>query len=1200
MPPPAHTPQAAPREPAPPPTLPQELLSLVASLTTRLTDLEQHQIPQLATCKGPSSLHEQLAAEVRQAMTAVRKDVEELKLQVDDLDKARDRRAGADHVVTIQLRVEAVTKQYRQAVIASKKLIDASGVLSARDELFSSAAKAGAPEGTQTTKSSSKVNGATKTEKTSGQGEDDALMSATSDVTEGLRRTLQLMQQEVDRSMMSNEMLVSQTKTMQMTSDQYSVLGTVLNTSKALITSLERADLLDRLILLAAMLLFGLVCAWIFKRRVLNKGLRVASALSQAVSRGQGQKVVAEVVHDVKHDLKQAVKSAPKGIRSDATQVAVVVTSVVASAVHAAKTAVASQREDWKRQVEDKFEKRVEEQEDDETILDKMVKRVPGAEDIVNDWFGSDDVNEDQSQSSQVEVEEPVAQEQETILNESQSGHVKEETVLDKIVKRVPGAEDALTDWFGVNEEEQEKASSVLPEVETPTSEAPEPEQYTDEDIGADHMPQIVAELYQNATSPSDPDDEVRQDPEAVQTIVSIAESGLELDDEPAETAPMLETSASVPVSTAQSSTTIEIHAQPTEVIGSEPEETLAQFDDGAAEAAVDLESTETVPSEYPLPPSSTASEPASTTHVTPEPTAAPAGTVAEEATVEETDLETAESASPPEEPTAERLASPTEAVESGDEDEMTLAASPTSEPSQPPLPTATSLGEAEDSQVDNGAIAWTIQSDDHEAAAPELLPDVSIDNSAETEDADEEALPAPAEPAASPTAEPVEPIPVATPTPTTTHEELEHADFTQAEEALEEDAIEPVVTFFDDSTPTYATRDAEEDVVFTPKPLRPATPDLEDRQAIIDENRIDLELNEDVLPDGEVEEQSAAIVREEEVEQAIHEPDQVVDEAVPESETVASPPLEETRSAAAELDDEAVDEPTESQLKPAAADLDDSDELDESGPVVASEPANDDVEIPHYEQHEYIEPPDEPEPFTLESVEDLGAEYDDDVLAEIASTVDQEQEAEEEFADEASRDGLEDANGVPTVTVVETATETKTVEVPVATASLTPNDVDGPVVDDATDTQPPLSQPTDIEPLESEPFEGVNDPAGVTMPAFGEETEQDEEDEVVETSYEPVEIPQEELEYAEFPAVQDRDEEEMVDTETVADEVPSTAATARVGVVEDLEKSATSASEKDEYEGEDVEQAQAVVDEFESDKGQPSEDLADRIRDEL
>ena len=39
-----------------------------------------------------------------------------------------------------------------------------------------------------------------------GEGE-DALMTATSDVTEGLRRTMNLMQDELDRSLISNELL---------------------------------------------------------------------------------------------------------------------------------------------------------------------------------------------------------------------------------------------------------------------------------------------------------------------------------------------------------------------------------------------------------------------------------------------------------------------------------------------------------------------------------------------------------------------------------------------------------------------------------------------------------------------------------------------------------------------------------------------------------------------------------------------------------------------------------------------------------------------------------------------------------------------------------------------------------------------------------------------------------------------------------
>lgn len=76
MPPPAHTPVAQPRLPPPPPTLPSELLDLVNSLSRRLLDLEQHQVPQLASCTGPLSFHEQLAGDVRSEMLGIKRDVE--------------------------------------------------------------------------------------------------------------------------------------------------------------------------------------------------------------------------------------------------------------------------------------------------------------------------------------------------------------------------------------------------------------------------------------------------------------------------------------------------------------------------------------------------------------------------------------------------------------------------------------------------------------------------------------------------------------------------------------------------------------------------------------------------------------------------------------------------------------------------------------------------------------------------------------------------------------------------------------------------------------------------------------------------------------------------------------------------------------------------------------------------------------------
>ncbi|GAA5823121.1 hypothetical protein JCM11251_007493 [Rhodosporidiobolus azoricus] len=291
MPPPAHTPDAQRLKspPPPPPPLPHHITSLVDSLLRRLADLEQVQIPQLAGCKGPLSFHEELAGGVRGELAGCKRDLEELKLEVDDLEKARDRLAAAEHVKAVHQRLDSCTRLYRQAVVTSKRQIDAFSHLSARDELFSTQSGQGGGAGGRDSPSpyGSARGGISRARSpAAGQTSDDALMSATSDVTEGLRRTLQLMQSEVDRSLVSNELLQSQTQTMQLTTDEYSTLSSLLSSSKNLITSLERADVLDRLLLFFAFSFFAAVCAHIFKKRVIDKGVRVAGALGSIAARG--------------------------------------------------------------------------------------------------------------------------------------------------------------------------------------------------------------------------------------------------------------------------------------------------------------------------------------------------------------------------------------------------------------------------------------------------------------------------------------------------------------------------------------------------------------------------------------------------------------------------------------------------------------------------------------------------------------------------------------------------------------------------------------------------------------------------------------------------------------------------------------------------------------------------------------------------
>ncbi|GAA6038357.1 hypothetical protein JCM8097_007608 [Rhodosporidiobolus ruineniae] len=355
-PPPAHTPDASKLKspPPPPPPLPHALEHLVNSLLRRLQDLEHYQIPQLAQCTGPLAFHDELAGQCRQELAGCKRDLEELKLEVDDLEKARDRLAAADHVKQVQQRLDACTKLYRQAVVASKRQIDAYSHLSARDELLAGHGSDAGRDSPAPGGYGSMRGGARSP--AGGQNQDDALMSATSDVTEGLRRTLQLMQQEVDRSLVSNELLQSQTQTMQLTTDEYSTLSSLLSTSKNLITSLERADVVDRLLLFGAFAFFAAVCAHIFKKRVLDRGVRVASFLGNAVARSGGAIAgvakhagVAEHVEraeELHHAVasKGVVDAAASIVRSEitqeVTQLAATATAV-AAAVKAGVTSIA-------------------------------------------------------------------------------------------------------------------------------------------------------------------------------------------------------------------------------------------------------------------------------------------------------------------------------------------------------------------------------------------------------------------------------------------------------------------------------------------------------------------------------------------------------------------------------------------------------------------------------------------------------------------------------------------------------------------------------------------------------------------------------------------------------------------------------------------------------------------------------------------
>ena len=77
------------------------------------------------------------------------------------------------------------------------------------------------------------------------------------------------------------------------------MLTGLLGTSKQLVTALEKADWLDRLLIFAALTFFALVILFILKQRLVDRGLRIAfwwTRFLPSMDRGDSQVVVNRVV----------------------------------------------------------------------------------------------------------------------------------------------------------------------------------------------------------------------------------------------------------------------------------------------------------------------------------------------------------------------------------------------------------------------------------------------------------------------------------------------------------------------------------------------------------------------------------------------------------------------------------------------------------------------------------------------------------------------------------------------------------------------------------------------------------------------------------------------------------------------------------------------------------------------------------------
>ena len=113
------------------------------------------------------------------------------------------------------------------------------------------------------------------------------------------------------------------------------MLTGLLGASKQLVTALEKADWLDRLLIFAGLAFFALVVLFILKQRIVDRGLRIAFWWTRLLpSRDQGDSILA-----VQEVTVEKVYISPQTVAEVASStIAATVTAIISQAHYAAES----------------------------------------------------------------------------------------------------------------------------------------------------------------------------------------------------------------------------------------------------------------------------------------------------------------------------------------------------------------------------------------------------------------------------------------------------------------------------------------------------------------------------------------------------------------------------------------------------------------------------------------------------------------------------------------------------------------------------------------------------------------------------------------------------------------------------------------------------------------------------------------------
>ncbi|KAG9289260.1 hypothetical protein G9A89_007505 [Geosiphon pyriformis] len=205
-------------------TLPTEIHRLFEDLNRRQLELETS----VTSLKHVCDLFKQqeLAAYIRLGMRELEKQLEHLKQTAEEQDRDKDIQAILQRLERNQEQFKQLQGSIRQAILISNQNIEKEAKLQLLE--ISEGRKGEAYELRRRNLTS-----------------DDAVLRATDDVTKTLQRTVQLMQQEIERSAYSAKSLEDSSRTLKTTYKEFHGFTAVVRGSKQLITKLEQSDWTD-------------------------------------------------------------------------------------------------------------------------------------------------------------------------------------------------------------------------------------------------------------------------------------------------------------------------------------------------------------------------------------------------------------------------------------------------------------------------------------------------------------------------------------------------------------------------------------------------------------------------------------------------------------------------------------------------------------------------------------------------------------------------------------------------------------------------------------------------------------------------------------------------------------------------------------------------------------------------------------------